>query len=82
MTFRVDSEVGRLRQVDVHRPGTELSRLTPRNVHDLLFDDILWVQRVREEHHLFQRDNCAWIYGGVSINSTALPARLREFDAA
>ena len=30
MTFHVDSEVGRLRQVILHRPGLELTRLTPR----------------------------------------------------
>src|SRR3954469_2258389 len=180
MTFHVDSEVGRLRQVILHRPGVELSRLTPDNVRDLLFDDILWAKRAREEHdafaqtlrdrdvkvhyfaelfstvledpkarewvldrvvtedmvgptlvqpllklaeqadservaeyliggmikselahltanslrwelmtrddflltplpnHLFQRDNSAWVYGGVSINPMAMPARIRE----
>jgi arginine deiminase len=181
MTFHVDSETGRLRQVILHRPGLELSRLTPDNVRDLLFDDILWAKRAREEHdafaqalrdrgvtvhyfaellgqvlddkdarswvldqvftddtvgptlvgplhrlaeqvdggrlaelliggvlktelaslvspnslrwdlmsaddfvltplpnHLFQRDNSAWIYGGVSINPMAMPARIRE----
>src|SRR3954462_12493450 len=180
MTFHVDSEVGQLRQVILHRPGVELSRLTPDNVQDLLFDDILWAKRAREEHdafaqalrdrgvkvhyfaqllaevledpkardwvldhiitddtvgptlvpplralgeqadserladyliggilkselahltanslrwelmnrddflltplpnHLFQRDNSAWIYGGVSINPMAMPARVRE----
>jgi arginine deiminase len=181
MAFHVDSETGRLRQVILHRPGLELSRLTPDNVHGLLFDDILWAKRAREEHdafaqalrdrgvrvhyfaellagvladpvarswvldqvvtddtvgptlapplrrlaeqvdaerlaelliggvlkselaaqmtanslrwelmsadefvltplpnHLFQRDNSAWIYGGVSINPMAMPARLRE----
>ena len=180
MTFHVDSEIGRLRQVILHRPGLELSRLTPSNVRDLLFDDILWAERAREEHdafaqalrdrgvkvhyfaqllaetltdpvartwvldhvitedtvgptlapvlrhvaeqadnerlaelliggvlkrdlaamtvnslrwelmnsddfvltplpnHLFQRDNSAWIYGGVSVNPMAMPARLRE----
>ncbi len=35
MTFNVGSEVGQLRQVIVHRPGLELSRLTPRNVGEL-----------------------------------------------
>ncbi|MBC7270323.1 MAG: arginine deiminase, partial [Streptomyces sp.] len=49
----VDSEVGRLRQVVLHRPGLELSRLTPRNVDALLFDDILWAKRAREEHDAF-----------------------------
>lgn len=53
MTFHVDSEVGRLRQVIVHRPGLELSRLTPSNVRELLFDDVLWAQRAREEHDAF-----------------------------
>ena len=32
MNFSVQSEVGQLKQVIVHRPGLELSRLTPRNV--------------------------------------------------
>jgi len=53
MTFHVDSEVGRLHQVIVHKPGLELSRLTPSNVDDLLFDDVLWASRAREEHHAF-----------------------------
>ncbi|MGV9936757.1 arginine deiminase [Streptomyces olivaceoviridis] len=52
-TFHVDSEVGPLRQVILHRPGLELSRLTPRNVDALLFDDILWAKRAREEHDAF-----------------------------
>jgi arginine deiminase len=53
VTFSVQSEVGRLRQVIVHRPGLELSRLTPRNAADLLFDDVLWGRRAKEEHDAF-----------------------------
>ena len=49
----VDSEVGRLRTVLVHRPGDELKRLTPRNNADLLFDGIPWVSRAQEEHDVF-----------------------------
>jgi arginine deiminase len=180
MPLCVQSEVGPLRQVILHRPGLELSRLTPRNVSDLLFDDVMWAKRAKEEHdafaealrdkgvrvhyfgqllgetlalpegrafvldrvcteeilgpnlvapvrklfddldgpalaqyliggvlkadlhprrlrslrwdmlrsddfvlpplpnHLFQRDNSCWIYGGVSINPMAKPARQRE----
>ncbi|MHB1593738.1 MAG: arginine deiminase [Streptosporangiaceae bacterium] len=181
MTFHVDSEIGQLRQVIVHRPGLELSRLSPRNIGELLFDDVMWAKRAKEEHdgfaeslrergvqvhyfgellaqtleiqdardfvldrvctpeqlgpslvgavrslledleperlaeylvggilkvdlhparvsrslkwstmaaddfvlpplpnHLFQRDNSCWIYGGVSINPMAKPARQRE----
>ena len=53
MTFHVDSEVGRLRRVVLHRPGLELQRLTPANCADLLFDDVLWVKRARQEHDAF-----------------------------
>ena len=53
MALRIDSEVGRLRRVIVHRPGLELARLTPSNVRDLLFDDVMWAGRAREEHDSF-----------------------------
>ena len=49
----VASEVGRLRRVMLHRPDLELRRLTPSNVDELLFDDILWVRRARQEHDAF-----------------------------
>ncbi len=180
MIFNVASEIGPLRQAIVHRPGLELSRLTPDNIEALLFDDVLWASKAKEEHdafaealrdkgvvvhyyaqllaealaqpagrafvldrlctpqvlgpslvepvrslfedqdantlagaliggvlkadlhpmharslkwdmlkaddfvlaplpnHLFQRDNSCWIYGGVSINPMAMPARQRE----
>jgi arginine deiminase len=53
MTHYVDSEVGRLRTVLLHRPGAELARLTPRNNDSLLFDGIPWVSRAQEEHDAF-----------------------------
>ncbi len=49
----VDSEVGRLRTVMLHRPGPELKRLTPRNNDKLLFDGIPWVGRAQDEHDAF-----------------------------
>ena len=51
--FHVDSEVGTLRRVLLHRPDLELRRLTPSNVDDLLFDDVPWVRRARQEHDAF-----------------------------
>ncbi|HEX9342937.1 MAG TPA: arginine deiminase family protein, partial [Actinomycetota bacterium] len=53
MVFQVDSEVGVLRQVIVHRPDLELKRLTPSNKDEFLFDDVLWVKRAKEEHDGF-----------------------------
>jgi arginine deiminase len=55
MTFHVDSEVGRLKQVLLHKPELALKRLTPSNKGELLFDDVLWVQRALEEHEAFQQ---------------------------
>ncbi len=51
--LHVDSEVGALRRVLLHRPGLELRRLTPSNCDDLLFDDVLWVKMARQEHDAF-----------------------------
>ncbi|HXR67281.1 MAG TPA: arginine deiminase, partial [Dermatophilaceae bacterium] len=48
--LHVDSEVGRLRRVILHRPDLELKRLTPTNKDELLFDDVLWVKRAKQEH--------------------------------
>ncbi len=53
MSLTVDSEVGQLHEVILHRPGLELSRLTPSNVHSLLFDDLMWAERARDEHDAF-----------------------------
>jgi arginine deiminase len=52
-TLGVYSEVGRLREVMVHRPDLSLRRLTPDNCRALLFDDVLWVKRARQEHDAF-----------------------------
>src|SRR5512132_95490 len=44
----VDSEVGPLRRVLLHRPDLELSRLTPAHKDELRFDDVLWVRRAHD----------------------------------
>jgi arginine deiminase len=53
MTPGLFSEVGRLRQVIVCRPGLAQRRLTPANCHELLFDDVLWVSQARNDHDAF-----------------------------
>ena len=83
MSFHVDSEVGRLRQVIVHRPGLELSRLTPDNVDELLFDDVMWAQRAREEHDAFvqklrDRDVTVYLYQDLLAQALDEPGA-REF---
>ncbi len=51
--FGANSEVGKLRKVLVHRPELSLKRLTPTNHDELLFDDVLWVERAQWEHDQF-----------------------------
>ena len=52
-SYGVYSEVGKLRKVLVHRPDLSLQRLTPSNMQELLFDDVVWVKRARQEHDMF-----------------------------
>src|SRR5512137_2841167 len=53
--LKVDSEVGRLRRVLVHEPGPEVDHMVPAMMEELLFDDILYGDRAREEHGRFRR---------------------------
>ncbi len=46
----VDSEIGQLRTVLMHRPGVEMQRITPRHPGGLLFRALPWVSKAREEH--------------------------------
>jgi arginine deiminase len=74
-SFHVDSEVGTLRKVLVHRPGREHTRLTPSNAEDLLFDDVIWVQRAKEEHDVFcsvMRDRGVEVYEAEELLSQVL----------
>jgi arginine deiminase len=48
-----NSEVGKLNVVMVHRPDLAHERLSPTNCHELLFDDVIWVRRARQEHDAF-----------------------------
>src|ERR1022692_1437139 len=79
MTFNVQSEVGQLRQAIVHRPGLELSRLTPQNIGELLFDDVMWAKKAKEEHDAFAqslRDRGVLVhyFGQLLAETLELPA--------
>jgi len=83
MSFSVQSEVGQLRQVIVHRPGLELSRLTPQNIEGLLFDDVMWAKRAKEEHDVFteelrERGVAVHYFGQLLAETLEQPAG-REF---
>jgi arginine deiminase len=75
--FGVNSEVGKLRKVIVHRPDLDLKRLTPSNHDDLLFDDVLWVERAQWEHDQFvkaMRERGIEVFYHVDLLGEALAA--------
>ena len=49
----VNSEIGPLKKVMLHRPGKEIDRLTLANKDAFLFDDLLWVEEAQREHDSF-----------------------------
>jgi arginine deiminase len=51
--YGVDSEVGRLRTVLVHRPGAELRRVTPQQRCGMLLPSPPWAERAQAEHDTF-----------------------------
>lgn len=76
MSLRVTSEVGKLSSVLVHLPGAEIDRMVPSMMGELLFDDILYGTRAREEHRRFQQ-----VLGFVTdevLDSQALLAQVLE----
>jgi arginine deiminase len=69
--------VGKLHKVMVHRPDLSLQRLTPSNHDDLLFDDVLWVERAQYEHDQFvakMRERGVEVFHLVDLLGEALAA--------
>ena len=51
--IHVPSEIGALQRVMVHRPDDGIARISPRQAGELLFDDIVHLPKMQEEHDLF-----------------------------
>ncbi|MEL6658084.1 MAG: arginine deiminase family protein [Bacteroidota bacterium] len=49
----VANEISPLRRVIVHRPDIGISRISPKRAEELLFDDIVHLPRMQEEHDVF-----------------------------
>ena len=53
ITPQASSEIGPLRHVIVHRPDSGVARVTPRRSDVLLYDDIVYLPKMQEEHDVF-----------------------------
>ena len=62
--------VGGVLKADLHPLGAHSLKWDMLRADDFLLTPL--------PNHLFQRDNSCWIYGGVTINPMAKPARQRE----
>jgi arginine deiminase len=51
----VNSEIGILRKVIVHRPDEGIARISPKKAEELLFDDIVHLPQMKEEHDIFRQ---------------------------
>ena len=51
--INVNSEIGRLKMVLIHRPDDGISRISPKRAEELLFDDIVHLPKMQEEHDSF-----------------------------
>jgi arginine deiminase len=51
---QVSSEIGTLKKVIVHRPDEGIARITPKRAEELLFDDIIHLPHMQEEHDVFR----------------------------
>lgn len=51
--INVNSEIGKLKKVMVHRPGKEMENLMPDYLERLLFDDIPFLEGAQKEHDYF-----------------------------
>ena len=47
------SEIAPLRKVIVHKPDDGISRISPKRSDDLLFDDIVFLPKMKREHAIF-----------------------------
>lgn len=51
--IKVSSEIGSLKRVLVHRPDEGIDRITPKRAEELLFDDIVYLKKMQQEHDIF-----------------------------
>lgn len=81
-SIHVSSEIGRLRKVMVHRPDAGIARISPRIAEELLFDDIVYLPQMQQEHDLFTAVLEAFLGKENVLEAAVLLQESLEADAA
>jgi arginine deiminase len=55
MKLKLNTEFGTLTKVIMHRPGSEIERLLPKNTSELLFEDVPFLETMQHEHDEYTR---------------------------
>lgn len=53
--INVNSEIGKLKSVLLHRPGKEVENITPDTMNKMLFDDVPYQKEASREHDYFAK---------------------------
>src|ERR1700734_2303184 len=75
--YGVDSEIGQLRTVLVHRPGAELRRVTPQHTCGMLLPALPWAERAQAEHDAFTAALRSRGVGGLALTAVRPGGRAR-----
>lgn len=68
----VGSEIRKLQKVLIHRPDEGISRVSPKRTSELLFDDIVHLPKIREEHAQFESVLTAFLGEGNVLETETL----------
>ena len=81
-SVHVCSEIGLLKKVLLHRPGSELETLTPKYLDTMLFEDIPFLDSMREEHNAFaetlRNNGCEVLYVDDLLLETVINLKARN----
>ena len=78
--INVSSEIGVLKRVIVHRPDIGISRISPKRAEELLFDDIVYLPQMQEEHDVFTDVLRAFLGAENVLETQTLLAEALEND--
>lgn len=80
LVVQVGSEISPLKRVMVHEPDAGITRVSPKQSHDLLFDDIVFLPQMQEEHRIFTKILRAFIGEDNVLETSVLLAEALGYD--